>query len=185
MPRTRQLTATAATLLFLLLAGCGSGSGSGAGTTAATTSTHSSLTTTAFSTGFLTFQQATNQIANATTPLADKVSASRGSSVRMSDAFITLGRRERGLAARWHAAIVAFEALKAPPGYSSLFAATSADATKLYTSLRTISHQASASSRIFTARQFIVGGKDLEVFSTRARALGADFDQLAQRLGLS
>jgi hypothetical protein len=174
---------TGAIVLGLLAAGCGGGGASTPSNTdpATTAASHPS----AFAQGYLKFEQASNLLGTEITPLENKVTASSGNAVRMSQAVIALGQGEKGLAAKWHPALVAFEALKPPPNLARLFAATSADATKTYASLRAISATARTSSGTLTARQFITGSKDLQAFATYARALAADLEKFDKRLNVT
>ena len=56
---------------------------------------------------------------------------------------------------------------------------------RIYAGLRKISTIAHATSGTLTPRQFLAGSKDLQAFSTRARALAADFQTFDHRLGVS
>jgi hypothetical protein len=180
----------AAAVLCLLVAACGGGSKAKTATTDPGNPTGSLGTAAAnkskstFTAGYTKFEQATNLLGSEIAPLEGDVTASAGNASRMSEAFITLGKTEGGLAATWHRALVAFEALKAPPRLAGAFAATAADATKVYRSLETISRVAPASAKTLTASQFVAGGKDLSAFATRARALAADLGHFNQRLGI-
>ena len=156
------------------------------GTTRSSTTTASpGGASTAFTQGYLKFEHATNELATAVTPLEDGITASSGNTKLMSKAFVTLGTTETSLADIWHPALVAFQALKPPPSLAKTFAATTADATRLYAGLRKISTIAHATSGTLTPRQFLAGSKDLQAFSTRARALAADFQTFDHRLGVS
>jgi hypothetical protein len=178
---------SAVLVLCLFAAGCGGSTASPSTTSSpSTTRTQSAADSqNAFAAGYERFEQATNLLATTITPLESTITASAGNAAEMSKAFVTLGKNERTLAGDWHPALVSFEALKPPPSLATVFAATTADASKVYASLRTISAVTRGTSGTLTASQFRAGGKDLQTFSTRARALANDLATLDKRLGVS
>jgi hypothetical protein len=172
---------TAVLVLCLLAAGCGGSSG---GSPSAHGSTSAGRARSAFVSGYQRFERATNLLATAITPLESTITASAGNAAEMSKAFVSLGRNERALAGDWHPALMAFESLKPPRDLASVFDATTTDAGKVYASLRTISTVTRGSSGTLNAKQFKAGGKDLQAFATRARALAADLADFDKRLGI-
>jgi len=171
---------SAAAVLCLVVAGCGGGAASAGSPRTSASDKRSS----AFTLGYLKFERATNELATQLTPLEDGVTANSGNAAAMTKAFIKLGKTEKSLAESWHPALVAFEALKPPPSLAHVSAATAADGSKLYASLRTISSDVRAPSGALTASQFIAASKDLQAFATHARALAADLDRFDKRLGI-
>jgi hypothetical protein len=180
---------SAAAVLCLLVAGCGGGAATmDSSTTARSTGSPATSASdggsSAFTSGYLKFERATNVLARKLTPLEDGVTENSGDATGMSKAFIKLGETEKSLADNWHPALVAFEALKPPPSLAKVSAATAADASKLYASLRTISSVVHATSGSLTAGQFIAASKGLQAFATHARALAGDLESFDKRLGV-